>query len=272
MPVMMSLLLSAAMAAQGAPRDAEPPVIGYELPGFAASGFSTTRSSSHSINFAEQRLTLGSSLPSPGGLGGLGSAIRAGDARTSATALSPDSRLSVLLYDPADPSLPLNGLNAGAPVTAAGLGAAPGVRAQSFAVTYERDLIHGSSGGYDFTISQRAGIIKGPNGAFADTGTIARIGQNLDRERASEPSWYFFAGADAEALTIDPRQGFSDVEDSMRLQDYTLVGDAQAGIAWKWGPADVALAYVQKEREYSTPSYGITRKDDFGALSVTLRR
>ncbi|WP_022699237.1 lipid A-modifier LpxR family protein [Euryhalocaulis caribicus] len=201
----------------------------------------------------------------------LAASLRARDWRGSRVALSETSRLSVSIYDPADPRLPLNGINAGAPLTAAELAATPNALTPSVAINYEKDLVRFSGGDYDFSLSPRAVYSQGPDGSVAGAGAIARIGQNLEKKREDEPSWYFFAGADAEALTIDPRQGF-DFSDSMRLQGQTIVGDAQAGVAWNWGPADVALAYVQKDREYSSPSYGISRKDDFAALSVSLRR
>jgi len=247
--------------AAGAPYRASAPILAYDLK-FAE----TLRPA------PEAALTAGASLRVRDALeSDVEAALRTGDWRSSRVRLGDTARLSVSLYDPADPRLPLNGLQAGAPLTAAELAAEPDALTPSLSVNIEKDLIRLSDGPYDFALSPRAVYASGPDGSVAGMGAIARIGRNLEKRRASKPSWYFFAGADAEALTIDPAGGL-DFAGSLRLEHYAIVGDAQAGVAVSWGPADIALAYVQKEREYSSPSYGISRSDDFAALSVSLRR
>jgi len=189
------------------------------------------------------------------------------DAFSQTAAQGPDGgRLTLSYYEnPANLS-PLDALRATTPDRDPVSGGRSVLR-----LDYERPLIAGHSGEYDFTISPRAGFVRGPEIATASAGAIARIGQNLRQERDSEPSWYIFAGADAEALTMDFRDGVS-LSESLRLQDQIIVGDAQAGVAWRVAGADIALAYMRQERRYESASFGISRTDDYAALSFSLRR
>ena len=84
------------------------------------------------------------------------------------------------------------------------------------------------------------------------------------------PSWYVFAGAERSALLYDPSAGFN-MRDAMSLQPYAVVGDAQAGVAMRFGSADLSLAYVRREREFTAGTEDFDAHEDFAAVSISRR-
>jgi hypothetical protein len=133
--------------------------------------------------------------------------------------------------------------------------------------------------GLDVEVAPRAQIdaTRGGNNV-ARTGAEVRVGQNLvgrDQRGANvlPPAWYFFIGADNEALVWNV--GDRKAMDGLTLRDQVTVGDLQAGVAWR-APlgAQFSLGLVEREMSYSgvgnTQSISIT--DRFAAFSFTMKR
>lgn len=205
------------------------------------------------------------------GLSSAGAWLSARDWTHEDMRLGRAGRLTVAWHDPADPSLPLNTLEAGARLTAAALGADPRAARRSVAVHYAIPAIRRRAGDLDFDITPRAGFSAGPDGSAAGAGALVRLGEFVSGPRVhGAPRWYFFAGAEAQAVSLDPRgKGMSEL---LRYEDRTIVGDVQAGVAMSVGRYDLALAYVRSESAYTTPYYGIVDHEEFATISVTLRR
>jgi hypothetical protein len=84
-----------------------------------------------------------------------------------------------------------------------------------------------------------------------------------------------FAGADAEAVTYSPTSVKRLTRGNLHYQDKVIVGDAQAGVGYRMGDADVSLGYFRREissfgREVD--SNGVSFTEDAAALSFTWRR
>lgn len=128
----------------------------------------------------------------------------------------------------------------------------------------------GGEGQLDFGIRPRAAFSFGPDGTAAGAGAEVRLGQYLDDGNGERPSWYVFAGAERSALLYDPSAGFN-MRDAMSLQPYAVVGDAQAGVAMRFGSADLSLAYVRREREFTAGTEEFDAHEDFAAVSISRR-
>jgi hypothetical protein len=109
------------------------------------------------------------------------------------------------------------------------------------------------------------------------TGAEFRVGQNLEdrdlrRTDARSPSWYFFVGADNEALVwnvADPR-----AMDGLTLYNQATVGDLQAGIAFTMAKGDqLSFGMVERSLKYNDPTgdNDVRRKDRFAAFTYTLK-
>jgi hypothetical protein len=132
--------------------------------------------------------------------------------------------------------------------------------------------------GLDLSFTPRAQIQRNQAGGnVARTGAEVRLGTNLvDRDqrgtRAPQPSWYFFVGADNEALVwnVADKQAL----DGLTLRDQATVGDLQAGIAISTGKgSQMSFGIVERELEFNdiTGDNDVRRKDHFAAFSFTLR-
>lgn len=126
----------------------------------------------------------------------------------------------------------------------------------------------GQGDALDLAIIPRAGVSFGPDGSAAGAGAQVRIGQYLSENAEGRPSWYAFAGAERRAVLYDPAQGF-DFADAMSYQNFTVVGDVQAGVAMRMGEVDLSLAYVRRETKYRAGASGFNENEDFAAVSVT---
>jgi Uncharacterized protein conserved in bacteria (DUF2219) len=142
----------------------------------------------------------------------------------------------------------------------------------SFAASGERTGL-----GLDLSITPRAQIINDQAGAStARTGAEVRLGTNLvDRDlrgkSAPQPSWYFFVGADNEALVWNVAD--KTALDGIALRDQATVGDLQAGIAWSHGVGgQMSFGLVERELKFNdiTGDHDVKRKDHFAAFSFTL--
>ena len=132
--------------------------------------------------------------------------------------------------------------------------------------------------GLDLSFTPRAQIERNRGGNnVARTGAEFRVGTNLvDRDlrgkKTTAPSWYFFVGADNEALVwnvADQR-----AMDGASLRDQATVGDLQVGIAWTTGEgAQMSLGLVERELRYNdiAGQHDVEMREQFAAFSYTLK-
>jgi hypothetical protein len=126
-----------------------------------------------------------------------------------------------------------------------------------------------SQSGLDFTLTPRANLRFDDDGKSALVGAVIEIGEDLRQgSEFKNNTWYFFAGADAEALTYSPSSVKRLTSGQFHLQDRIIVGDAQAGLGYRMGDTDVSLSYMR--REASAEDFSFT--EDAAALSFTWKR
>lgn len=146
----------------------------------------------------------------------------------------------------------------------------PGVDAEDFASVdaYDVTLTRGwpaafafSAGKLDIDVSPHAAVGFGDSGNSAEAGAMLRVGKNLeervdgalDRVGVQDGSsfgdkgrWYLFAAASGRAVGMNLMQGSGGWERAGWSTDATsrLVGDAQAGVAWRKGAMQASVGYV----------------------------
>jgi hypothetical protein len=126
-----------------------------------------------------------------------------------------------------------------------------------------------SEKGLDLSLTPRASLRFDDEISSTAVGAVIEIGEDLRTgSEFKNNTWYFFAGADAEALTYSPSSVGRITSGEFHLQDRIIVGDAQAGLGYRIGDADVSLSYMR--REASTEEF--TYKEDAAALSFTWKR
>ncbi|MEM9599711.1 MAG: hypothetical protein AAF926_01690 [Pseudomonadota bacterium] len=123
--------------------------------------------------------------------------------------------------------------------------------------------------GIDLVLRPRASFRFDDNSSSALVGAVVEIGEDLrSGSDFKTNTWYLFAGADAEALTYSP-DGIRQLSSGQfHLQDRIIVGDAQAGLGYRIGDADVSLSYLRREAQ----AEGFSYNEDAAALSFTWKR
>jgi len=126
-----------------------------------------------------------------------------------------------------------------------------------------------SKKGLDLSLTPRASVRFGNENSSALVGAMVEIGEDL-REGSDfkNNTWYVFAGADAEALTYAPNSIDRMTSGQFHLQDRIIVGDAQAGVGYRIGDADVSLSYMRREATAEDFRFS----EDAAALSFTWKR
>ena len=132
--------------------------------------------------------------------------------------------------------------------------------------------------GMDVSITPRAQIQRDRAGmGIARTGAEFRVGPRLDdRDQrgtsAPAPSWYFFIGADNEALIYNMAD--RKAMDGLTLRDQATVGDKQAGVAWTTSKgAQMSLGVIERKLSFNdiTGDHDVRRKDHFAAFTYSIR-
>jgi hypothetical protein len=134
--------------------------------------------------------------------------------------------------------------------------------------------------GLDMSFTPRAQIERNRGGNnVARTGAEFRVGTNLvDRDlrgkgkNAALPSWYFFVGADNEALVWNVAD--SAAMDGASLRDQATVGDLQVGVAFTTGPSQqMSFGLVERELRFNdlAGDSDIEMREQFAAFAFTLR-
>ena len=142
-------------------------------------------------------------------------------------------------------------------------------RSERLDLGYAKAFTSRSSKGLDLTLTPRAALRFNDESSSAVVGAVVEIGEDLRRgSDLDNNTWYFFAGADAEALTYSPNSVGRLTSGQFHLQDRIIVGDAQAGLGYRIGDADVSLSYLRREATAEDFSF----KEDAAALSFTWKR
>jgi hypothetical protein len=149
---------------------------------------------------------------------------------------------------------------------------------------FSAEVAFGASGektglGLDVQVAPRAQIDRNRAGNnVTRAGGEIRLGQNLtDRDQRGTdiiaPSWYFFVGADNEALVwnVADKQAVQ----GAALRDQVTVGDLQAGVAWSTPVGgQMSFGLVEREMKFTdiTGDHDVKSKEHFAAFSFTLKR
>lgn len=134
---------------------------------------------------------------------------------------------------------------------------------------YAKNITAGKRNGFNLQLTPHGGLRIDDDSQSALVGALVRIGDNL-RDEAGEKSnaWYLFAGADAEALSYTPNSVRSLTSGDFHLQNRIIIGDAQAGVGYRIGDADLALTYYKRQAKAENYRYD----EDAAALSITWKR
>jgi len=142
-------------------------------------------------------------------------------------------------------------------------------RNETLDLGYAKAFTSRSHSGLDLSLTPRAALRFNDESSSAVVGAVVEIGEDLRKgANFDNNTWYFFAGADAEALTYSPNSVGRLTSGQFHLQDRIIVGDAQAGLGYRIGDADVSLSYLR--REASSEDFSFT--EDAAALSFTWKR
>ena len=134
---------------------------------------------------------------------------------------------------------------------------------------YAKNITKGKKNGFNLQLTPHGGLQVNENEQSALVGALVRIGDNLrEGSEMKSNTWYLFAGAEAEAVTYTPNSVRKLTSGDFHLQDRIIIGDAQAGVGYRLGDADLALTYYMRQAKAENYSYD----EDAAALSITWKR
>ncbi|WP_169331846.1 lipid A-modifier LpxR family protein [Robiginitomaculum antarcticum] len=135
-------------------------------------------------------------------------------------------------------------------------------------IGFSKDFARVGKTGLGLALTPRANVRFDDESSSALVGALVKVGDNLKSgDGPDNNTWYFFAGADAQAVTFEPGNPRRLYSGEFQLQDRIIVGDAQAGLAYRIGDADLSLTYLRREGRAEDYKY----KEDAAALSLTWR-
>jgi len=147
---------------------------------------------------------------------------------------------------------------------------------ETLGLQYNKPIKGISVKGLDLQLTPKAAVSFDDETSSAVVGALVKIGDDLrEGSDLKANTWYFFAGADAEAVTYSPNSVRRMTSGNFHLQDRIIVGDAQAGIGYRIGDADLSLGYFRREiSSFSTndPMDDFSKTENAAALSFTWRR
>lgn len=141
---------------------------------------------------------------------------------------------------------------------------------------------------YALDVTPHAGFGFGDAGGSAEAGATVRLGKNME-DRVSDSlglrdgseafgqrgRWYVFAAASGRAVGMNMLRGQDgDWSRAGLSSDVSskLIGDSQAGVAWRRGPMQASLGYIHREMKAKDQIMGMaTQKDSMVALSFSLK-
>ena len=136
-------------------------------------------------------------------------------------------------------------------------------------IGYARAFKSRNQKGLNLTLTPRAALRFDDDSSSAVLGAVVEIGEDSGKgSKFDKNTWYFFAGADAEAVSYSPNSLGRLTAGRYHMQDQILVGDAQAGLGYRMGDADVSLSV--SHREGSSDDFNF--KEDAAAISFTWKR
>jgi hypothetical protein len=143
------------------------------------------------------------------------------------------------------------------------------------------------AGKYALDVTPHAGLGFGGAGGSAEAGATVRFGKKMGdqvvnslgvqdgREFGQQGRWYLFAAASGQAVGMNMlRSGDGDWNGAGISTDASskLVGDGQAGVAWRKGPMQASFGYVHRKIRAKDHIMGMaTQKDEMVAFSFSLR-
>ena len=142
--------------------------------------------------------------------------------------------------------------------------------AYQIGIGYAKNITHGKQDGFNIQLSPRAGLRFDENSKSALIGALVRIGDNLrEGSEMKSNAWYLFASAEAETVRFDPNSTSRYLTGGdFHLQNRVFINDAQAGLGYRFGTADLALTYFK--RQATAENYKFD--EDAAALSITWKR
>lgn len=143
------------------------------------------------------------------------------------------------------------------------------------------------AGKYSLDVTPHAGLGFGGAGGSAEAGATVRLGKKMGdqvanslgvqdgREFGQQGRWYLFAAASGQAVGLNMlRSGEGDWSGAGVSTDTSskLVGDGQAGVAWRKGPMQASFGYVHRKIRAKDQIMGMaTQKDEMVAFSFSLK-
>ncbi|MBO9707071.1 MAG: DUF2219 family protein [Caulobacter sp.] len=143
------------------------------------------------------------------------------------------------------------------------------------------------NGRYALDVTPHAGLGFGGAGGSAEAGATVRFGKSMQdrvvsslgvtdgRAFGDRGRWYMFAAASGQAVGLNmlrsqdgdwSRAGFSTDNNSK------LIGDRQAGVAWRKGAMQASFGYVHRSIKAKDQIMGMaTQKDEMVAFSFSLK-
>lgn len=227
------------------------------------------------------------------------SAADADQAGIIASLTSPGSPLTVVAVSGTGPSAAFSltgGGAAGEPVTQSNFawGSSPAlsrVAAELAASRYgqPQEIVRDMSLGLSIAApSERTGLAFDvsvePRIAIRDEGDLSaqrfggevRFGQSLGigRKDGEPQGWYFFVGADGEALVWDNSRAMPSLNDmfDVQLTDQVTVGDLQAGLSIQRAGGEFSLSYIRREVKFDDRNRSLKDTEDFAGVTFTMRR
>nr|WP_225908172.1 lipid A-modifier LpxR family protein [Hyphomonas sediminis] len=129
--------------------------------------------------------------------------------------------------------------------------------------------------GFDVGLAPRVSIRDDGDLTSQRLGGELRLGQglNLLDKKGQPQGWYFFVGADGEALVwdTDSSPSLGDVFD-VQVTDQVTVGDLQAGVSIQRAGGELSLSYIRREMKFSDRNGSLQDTEDFAGISFTMRR
>lgn len=144
-----------------------------------------------------------------------------------------------------------------------------------------------AAGKYALDVTPHAGVGFGGAGGSAEAGATVRFGKKMGnqvvnslgvrdgRQFGDRGRWYVFAAASGQAVGMNMlRSGEGDWSRAGLTTDNSskLVGDGQAGVAWRSGPMQASFGYVHRKIKAKDQIMGMaSQKDEMVAFSFTYK-
>jgi len=129
---------------------------------------------------------------------------------------------------------------------------------------------------FDVGLAPRVSIRDEGDLSTQRVGGEVRFGQGLNlSDRNGQPEgWYFFVGADGEALVWDNSGRLPSIGDvfDVRLTDQVTVGDLQAGLSIQRAGGELSFSYIRREVKFDDRNRTLKDSEDFAGVTFTMRR